>query len=69
MAFFVSRSVFFLVKTGWQPWSVFLGPLPEQQKDFHWTLDQGKYNLMFCFVPDGLLRVTLSFMKETLNSC
>jgi len=48
--------------------SVFLGPLPEQKQDSHWSLDQGNYSLMACFITDGLLRVTLFFMKETLNS-
>jgi len=67
--FFCESVCLFLVKTGWQHWSVFLGPLPEQQKDSHWSLVQGNYNLMVCFIPDGLLRVTLSFMTETLNSC
>jgi len=39
-------------------------PLPEQQQGSHWSLDQGNYSLMACFIPDGLLQVALSFMKE-----
>jgi len=38
--------------------------LPEQQQDPHWSLDQGNYSPLACFIPDVLLRVSLSFMKE-----